>query len=63
MPQYEVTTILSIRRVHTVDASDEYTAKEQAAERTFAQFLFSTCDLEQDVVEMILPSDDAKQYA
>ena len=69
MPQYEVTTTMHITRKSIVDADGIETAQEQA-EALFFEHLQSDLAtsiaksiVQYDVVEMILPSEDAKQYA
>ena len=69
MPQYEVTTTMTITRKSIVDADGIETAEEQA-EALFFEHLQSdlatsiaNSDVQHDVVEMVLPSEDAKQYA
>jgi hypothetical protein len=67
MPQYEVTTTVSFTCVHTVDADGEETAKEQA-EGLAMRWIAGTpkhnfpLHVDQEAVQYILPSEDAKQY-
>ena len=69
MPQYEVTTTLTLTRNRIVDADGVETAEEQAEALFFGHLQsdlatsIANSDVQHDVVEMILPSDDAKQYA
>jgi hypothetical protein len=69
MPQYEVTTTMIITRKSIVDADGVETAQEQS-ETLFFEHLQSDLatsiaysHIQHDVVAMILPSEDAKQYA
>ena len=68
MPQYEVTTTVTITRVYTVDADGEETAKEQAEEMTFANIsrdisaTFANADVDQNVVQYITRDEDYKLH-
>jgi hypothetical protein len=69
MPQYEVTTTVTITRVYTVDADGEETAKEQALKRTLDRIansdpweLYSFAHVDQEAVQYITRDEDYKLH-
>jgi hypothetical protein len=69
MPQYEVTTTATITRTYILDADGVETAKEQAQALSYESINGRIADtklfevrLHHEIEEMILPSEDAKQY-
>jgi hypothetical protein len=68
MPHYEVTTTVTIRRVYTVEADGEETAKEQAEQMTFGNLsrdiatTIADADIQQEAVQYITRDEDYKLH-